>query len=463
MVARGLFLKLFHSIELFVMQTMPVSRESYFRWRAIKLAWFAAGIGLAYGIFFLPITLALSTDLRLLWWTVPLGIVQALLCLALMWLAVRYLPIRQLQNIGNAFLLTMGVLFVARGALVPILAGYMTVITDALPCGWLLGVYERGVLHQDAVGWLGLVPAIAIIVAGGRVFRWGEKNYHLPEARSPLAHGTTPEFVNTPLARERAEATALEKIEHAQWSPESSGTIVRLAWQRLTAREKAVARFLRGEVMPEWDRKWIRALKVTAIALALGILLGENGLWVLIIAGLLSALLVLPVFGGDWQGINAAFCSGGFIPVFALFPVGYWEIQRTAFKINFVRCVAWIPFAILFALGISWVLQQSPLQAIVVALKIILLTMLAQPFWITLRISRTTNDTDGLRLRAIPSLASGLLAIVLMLPAAFAVVYPSWLTALCGLVVYAAGSFSFMAIYAWCFHKLHIDLCRRTR
>jgi hypothetical protein len=78
-------------------------------------------------------------------------------------------------------------------------------------------------------------------------------------------------------------------------------------------------------------------------------------------------------------------------------------------------------------------------------LKIVLLSVLSQPFWITLRISRTTNDTDGLRLRAIPSLVSGLLAIVLMSPAAFAVVYPNWLTSLCGLVVYTGGSFGFMA------------------
>jgi ABC-type branched-subunit amino acid transport system ATPase component len=38
-------------------------------------------------------------------------------------------------------------------------------------------------------------------------------------------------------------------------------------------------------------------------------------------------VVALPSFGGDWQGINAAFCSGGFIPVFAFFPIGYWEIQ----------------------------------------------------------------------------------------------------------------------------------------
>jgi hypothetical protein len=148
---------------------------------------------------------------------------------------------------------------------------------------------------------------------------------------------------------------------------------------------------------------WTHALKVSFwIWLATSSVvftLGQFGGTIIFFAGYILVTTSLPLFGGDWRGMRQSASGGVYLPAFSVFPIQFNSIARVFLKVNLVRIVAASPLILSFAVLAAYRLNQPLAAGLVNAAKLLALLLCAQPMFVVLPISRTTND--GVRARAL--------------------------------------------------------------
>ena len=216
-------------------------------------------------------------------------------------------------------------------------------------------------------------------------------------------------FWRTPihLGGERASAQqATETIRSRQFLGAFAwpkvGLVERLLSRVLTDREKTIAEFMVA-ANPRWTKS-LRFFLIVWVLMVFGFLLfssllrSGNGLFIYL--GFYLVYFFYSNLAGGWMGF---FCPAGLglqSPIFAHYPIGFWELVRTMLKINLGRVLLYLPVMVAVVLGISLALGKLGFMISVVqwsAPKLAFLLFCVQPLLIVVPISPATNDTKELR------------------------------------------------------------------
>jgi hypothetical protein len=269
------------------------------------------------------------------------------------------------------------------------------------PVGWLryaLGLSDSSSLFQNlgSSGVTTLVLGLAPLV-----YRSSRRNYSLREAifslarklsgslnpGEPIAPRLAAGFQTAPAEMEAAIKTRAF-LSGLDWK--QIGPFERLLSLLLSPRERLLVEFtLAGN--PGLSRSFRNSILL--------IIIGGVGVFLLFPgfkadAGMLPFLLVVLLPGtGQWRGFLVVRVGGvAQSAAYAVYPVGFWELARVVLKVSLFRLFLWIPL-VLGAVSVldrtSWLqtaMAESPL------LKLIALSIIAQPILTLMQFSPGTND-----------------------------------------------------------------------
>ncbi len=244
------------------------------------------------------------------------------------------------------------------------------------------------------------------------------------------------------------------------WNWEAMRPVEQVVGWCLNEREKGLAQFLLGPVMPTWSNRW----RTAAIATAVGVAAVAAGTWqfnmVAILALAVSIGSGVPVLGGAWPATNQGRISGKLSPIFGCYPLSYRSAGLVMFKANAVRTAAWLPLGLTIGVLNARTAHTTIGYSCWLAARAILLFLSLMPIVLAGKFSKVTNDTSSLRLRTIPLL--GLLVIVISVVAilgAGVFMASSWRP-----VIFLAGaalvSWLSWAAYGWYYEHGQVDLLR---
>lgn len=273
-----------------------------------------------------------------------------------------------------------------------------------LPAGWVNSVLQRGALEGSLTAAILALPIGLVLSALRPSWRQLSQQYAFStwmcDAQSQDESGEASErnIKGDDGSSRRFGVTDIEEgirggelLSAFIWA--KFDLLERLAAPWLTSREKDVAEFMLG-ARPGWTARWKTAAAFAMAGLVAGSALPNQREQILLISGLLAAMIGLPIFGGIWQGYEKKALSSVFLPLYAVYPVGYREFARVFLKINALRSLAFLPVAAAFGLGSFWELGQHPLAGAMLAFKATGLVLLWQPVLLALRFSAGTNDTQ---------------------------------------------------------------------
>lgn len=342
-----------------------------------------------------------------------------------------------------------------------------------LPAGWVSWVFSRGLIDQIGSGWGPLFPAIAAAAALPLIALHLLRGFRLDEV-AEQSSGTTADSTLAP----SAPGSAAVKVEEsprgegaADWNQwrirrgefltaidwDAAGPLERIAGRLLTPREKTVCEYMQGGV-----GGWSARLRAAAAAAIVMLVLVLASPWLpdipLLHAVALPMLIAVPALGGYWPGFYR-FTPGGH-PAFAILPIGYWEIAKAVLKVNVVRCLAWLPFAIGLGAAAGMMQGVGPLAGSIVAAKVLYLALVAQPVYIMGKFSMGCNDSSELVRH---NVVIFLLLSLLVLGAAWSSIAMFTVGALGSalpagaLAVVSAG---ISLVYGWWYTRGHVDQVR---
>jgi hypothetical protein len=387
--------KLYDPITVTALYHLPLPDEDIFRarWRAAwraALAWAPvySGVGLVLAGAF-----GTAWSAQLVWLLLPA--VQFLLAMVLALHLAAWAPQFRRWCLAGY----VGALALLFGS--PAAAAWLEPLVTSAPWippfGWLNHCVARVLLHGDWLALALLLP-IAALVAGA-TFSWQRlrASYHLAEPdcapgadetsahRPALGSGEPAELVRSLTGRGPAET-----IVEAGW-------VERLVFRWWTPRERVVAGFWTAP-QPGWSRSFRRLAWTFLPALAALLLFAEVHGFIVVLGIVLPLLTGAPLLGGAWRGLSSRPAGGRFSPMYALYPIGFWEAFRVMLKANCLRLGLAVPFALALAAAAAWRLTGSVEPGLVAGLKAIALWLGLQPVVTTFRLAEATNDTERLRL-----------------------------------------------------------------
>ncbi|MBK9137500.1 MAG: hypothetical protein IPM17_01850 [Verrucomicrobia bacterium] len=393
--SRSLYRRLYDPASILALYHLPLTDDDIFRVRW-RVAWRA---GAAWSLVYLGLGAMLAELLgkgwgdRSAWLLLPVG--QSLLAfVAGLHLAAWVPEWSRLGLVGYALALT--VVFAwpkAPGLVEPLVA----LAPWVPPSGWLNHCAERVLLHHDAAALALLVPVAAVVAAAPASWRRLRRGYGLAEPQ--LVTGAGEEPADAPAAPQPDDAVAALRREISRPPATglgSSGWLEQMVWRWWTRRERLVAEFFLP-LSPGWSAVLRRLAWAFLPALAAVLLFGHQNQFVIVFGVTLPLVVGAPVLGGTWRGLSKRPAGGQFSPIYALYPIGFWEAFRVMLKANTARVLAAVPFGLALAAAASWRLSGSVETGLSVGLKVALLWLGLQPLVATFRFAEVTNDTQRLR------------------------------------------------------------------
>lgn len=226
------------------------------------------------------------------------------------------------------------------------------------PTGWVVRAFEKGVFQARLYELSWLLPGLALSLSLSVAYRHVVVRYWLCEPDeaepSPEEELAAAGDADGQLAAKSAEESlaAGTFLQEQDWR--SIGFIERIVTCALSRRERRICGFMVGE--PMWTAGWRIAVFASLVGLALVWAASFVPTWVGTVAFVFAVLQALPTFGVA-QGFGGISSGDRHLPMFAGFPVGYWEVSWAVLKVNTVRTVAWaavgVPLAALLALRLD--------------------------------------------------------------------------------------------------------------
>lgn len=318
------------------------------------------------------------------------------------------------------------------------------VLETVTPHGWAAVFYLSIALQpQFAIpALLGL--AMGIPVLAGYALRRLFAEYEFVEAvRHPWADQDPGAKGPTAIADEMRTVPLSETLK---WR--KGGWLENWMQRWFTNRQCVVAALMKGDE-PKWSALWKWAVAWGLMAVAASFLLGDldTQLERVILAVLVGVafLFALPVFNGldAFQGVSSGFHT---VPVFEMFPVGYWEIFAVDVKITVARFLTALPVLIPLGALAGWNADMGAGHGGVLALKICLLILVIRPVVLLMQFSSGTNDSKGFSIRSVLLLAILVMVVIALIGLGFALFHlispTSWIPVLAGMGLLSLGAFA---------------------
>lgn len=168
------------------------------------------------------------------------------------------------------------------------------------------------------------------------------------------------------------------------WDAKPTRWIERLLARGLTERERCLIGFMTGGT-PTWTGSWW--IGTGGVAITCGAMwLFPKAVGVTVFLGVVTMLWLWPVMGGVWSGLERASFGLLQVPLYAFWPMGYWELSRAMFKVALVRVAAGWPVVVAGGMCLGYGIMGVPLSRVVaLAARAAIIVLSLQPFAIGLR------------------------------------------------------------------------------
>ena len=408
--------QLYASPDLAALSLLPVEGTMVFRRQLQKFL--RGAIWLLVDASAMLVASALFAQIPFLQWIaiIPIVVLAWLTALALVGLAMAYLPWLPYPLITTACTLAAFVLFVAHSFVGPALlvgldaaAGTLRLI---LPTAWPASLFQ---LLQPNSTWhelLFLIPSVALIFTLRQTLARVAANYEFSEPLQDEAPDIFPDkggviSTSDPDSPQRVGLTTIEGfIQTREFLAAPSwpkhGWLEARLWQWLSSRERKLAEFAFPQSI-EISKAWKKVFQHLAIGLAVGFALGwvspALSFWVMCGAMLFPAFRVLACFYTNGRAFSPMFCSGVNIQLYAVYPIGYRDLSRVLFKYSLVQLPLLMGFLIVCGLVVAYLARwQFPMGA-VLGFKAAFLLAAMRFIFVALAFSSGTNDSTRLRFR----------------------------------------------------------------
>jgi hypothetical protein len=353
------------------------------------------------------------------------------------------------------------------------LSGVSSTIIDfslqVLPAGWVAEAFRAGVVDGRPITWQALVPVTLIMASS--VFCLGMlrrrfcgdmiDDAKLLEAPLPTVYDEEERILP---AQPEVSPSVLRDVEEQirqrkflvlpDWG--APGAMDRFLTKLLTTRERQLLQFLLEDTPARWTRRWRSSVMVPLVGVTLAILIPHPSAWLVIpIALLVSSGYAGQLLGGSWGGL------GGNAPDYARYPIGYWQFARIVLKTSCARWLAWWPIPVACGMAAAWKLGDDLSIGAVMGAHFAGLAIAAQPALVVIRISASTADTSGYRLRDVRRIIA-ICTIILFLVVFGMLSLAPGSAGVIGLAVTACVSWGFLAWYGHWYNAIHFDLMPRA-
>ena len=429
------------SLERLLFHFYPLSDTHFFRWGLQVFLWKTARIWLASGVAFAFVFEAQNEPW--FWKAAAFATLQWLVTVAAIFALAAYVyGIHKWVPVG----LYLALIVVFYAGPLPYFAPIYPVL-QALPTGWI--DFAITAFHERVSEWIALMMLIVLAAVSVRTLAM--------RFRARIVVGAAPEQVSEPahepkhqimgVLNEDAQLDELLEDEEEEDKPARPQTawqnlrlqlvgasvgkhilsrdwlaprewsmepwLERLAGLWLTEPEKRTAEFLLGGAVLRWHELWRGSVIIAAAASVLFVVGLPSTYAIGILAASLSALLGVPVLGGNWPATSPARLSGKLSPLHGCFPLEYRTACRVMWKINLVRTAAWTPVGLLMSAFAGLSYGSAAGIAAWLVLKGVLVYTASIPLLSAGQFSKSTNDTSNLRLATLPLVGFAML-IVLM-------------------------------------------------
>lgn len=296
------------------------------------------------------------------------------------------------------------------------------------PGGWLGYAIWSGILKQNVWGFMTLVPVCLLILGGTNRFHQMRSTFTCDELNWLLPLGL---FSSTKQAQSSPEQPAIEtqvvlgelppveadidlmaaQVRRTLFTPgfdlAKQGWVERLSARYLSQSEQQVLEFMAGGTkINDWTKLWKLGLTfatttslgllcsplafefwkyltqntpgkfaILFILLAMGVILGFLSL---ALCAVISILLFCcsPAAGYTLSGFRLYRTAEKTIPIYAVYPIGFWPMIRIQWKLSLIRLILSFPALVVLGIGINSVFNLSSGIGIELAVKMICVLML---------------------------------------------------------------------------------------
>lgn len=392
--ASQLFAALYASPNLNVFNLLPLADSDIFRAQSRgllrPLAWSAADFAVLYSVLLWRSHAGVAIPLA----GVALGLIHGVFVGAGALCLYAYGP-RRLFLLGGTLFIGAAVALLVFASQSPAICDWLTPIAPWIPpLGWTL--YALGVTPAHGV-FPDLLPcglSALLLVLAPMTYRLLRDRYSLNEQLFAIARRVTlgtdsigrPEWVERFAIPPERGASALQTPDfHTGLDWAGIPPLDRAIAKWLTPRERLIAEFLVAG-SPLWS-KGVGSLVVAVLVGAV--------IWRLFVPQLEVQILFflgiyyLVVNTGLWPGLVAPRGGGVQSPLYALYPLDFWDLARVLLKVNLARFLLCAPIALAL---VAFVLVSDSRG--LAGVKFIMLGLVAQPVLVIGLISPQTNDSQ---------------------------------------------------------------------
>lgn len=500
---RGLQSEFRYSNEVLWSSLLPVSDSYVFRriWRRSLLS---SGFTLYFLLTLYASVACFGQFDRVVWLQIAAAAIAqwlAVLSLSTCWLAYR--PAWRVDlRLALPLLVLLLAFFSAADIVAPHVERVAAWILLAIPTGWPAGAFHGIIADSPMPTWGLVMGAVALLLPLPFAYRRLKRSYCVREFEFHGVYGTravldwraakrSPQPISQPspsrpgprssessrgpkrpprpfVPRATERDWSIMSAMHLMWTGipwQQSGWIERIVARCLTLRERTIAEMLTGGswLCPlSWTRLWFRSAVLLCISLAVILVLpmSQDWTWIVFLPIVGCAVVGAPVFGGFWPRLplETSDVSG----VCRNLPISYRETSRVIFKVNGLRCLAWLPLAVLGGAFGTWKNGLSPCLGVIWAVKLTYVVVVLQMIPIVLRFDQGTRHPWRPK-QATLTLAVVLPIFVVMIAGLFLLFAASpWLTA-AGAVVVAVSSYLEWLIYERWYEHGPVDVLPRPK
>ncbi|MBI2678082.1 MAG: hypothetical protein HYX28_04825 [Candidatus Koribacter versatilis] len=330
---------------------------------------------------------------------------------------------------------------------------------------WLLPVLGTGAL--SVTGWRRLSatysdPALdEMLQSPDSVVALDEEAGDIPVEDTLTEDGLAEwQKVREGMAREVGRAGILEGRVGESSQSSQAGPLDRAASRCLTPRELVLMELLLGGRPSGYTAAWkISALTIAGSALLAVLLPATRGF--ALVAVVIGCGLGAPLMGGRWIGFHASMTGERVMPVYACFPVGYWELSRLIFKVSALRFAAWLP--LVAGAGAAFGTPGSA-AGTATALEVAMIAIMLQPFMVAGHFAYVSDFTKRVNWQKLVLTGMGFLLLVGVAVGGVIVFNaPTLLSKMIALLALCGLSFFFWASYGLLQECGRVDLLAAPR
>lgn len=446
----------YYSSDLVVFDLLPISNQDVFtrQWR--RFLCLSLWSLLDGAIFYWAL---LMNDGGGIWNAIAgglgLGALQWLFIPAVAVCLFAFCPRKYLLATGLCFLGTAVVLFFCGMAHVLRLHWFVNAAWLVPPIGWIIQALGTSQSKGPVLDFIPAMIAASVLVFARSAYQRVRREFEVgePHVFSDGRSQALQDFGERLKKEPEEAATAIQQrqfLDGFDWK--NAAFVERLVGRILNTREQVIAEFMVA-AQPTWTAQWRRfPIAVTVMAGTVWFFMkmgAKTGVMPFLAIYFLGVLFV-----GRWRGFAAITGAGLQSPMYAVYPIGFWEMMRVILKINLLKFALGAPVVFAVLLILDRTPQFAHGHLIGYGLKLIAFGLMVQPMIAFMPISPGTNDTR----KTGRALAAALFIFIAVVSAfTFFLVWNSKVMLITA-VILSVFSFSSLIIYGRWFNRSQIDL-----